>query len=156
MKILPNFKIAQKLPLAVLGAALVASAAVGIGSYVISSGTVSAMTEEKLETVAQQRADELGKALAAIKDDLVVTAATNTTITALGDIQMGWQQLIKDQTQKLQDVFIAQNPNPPDQRDQLVAPESKMGYVITHMKFHPAFQGQAGHAGTHAIGDDPR
>jgi methyl-accepting chemotaxis protein len=142
LKLLPNFRIAQKLPLAVLGAALVASAAIGVGSYVISSGTVSTMTEEKLEMVAQQRADALAKSLAAIKDDLVVTAATNTTITALGDIQMGWQQLIKDQTAKLQDVFIAQNPNPPDQRDQLIAPESKMGYVITHKKFHPAFQGQ--------------
>ena len=142
MKLLPNFKIAHKLPLAVLGAALVASAAIGIGSYAISANTVATMTEDKLEMVAQQRADELGKYLASVRDDLVVTAATNTTITALGDIQMGWQQLIKDQTAKLQDVFITQNPHPADQRDLLEAPESKMGYVITHKKFHPAFKGQ--------------
>ncbi len=142
MKLLPNFKIAQKLPLAVLGAALVASAAIGIGSYVVSSGTVSIMTEQKLEMVAQQRAEAIGEAFAAISEDLVVTATSAATGTALGEMLMSWKQLVKDQTATLQSVFVTGNPNPPDQREQLLKPDAKIGYSTTHAKYHPAFQSQ--------------
>ena len=37
---LPKFKIAQKLPLALVGSALLVSAGVGIASYLIGSSTV--------------------------------------------------------------------------------------------------------------------
>ena len=142
MALLPDFKIAQKLPLAVLGAALVASAAIGIGSYVVSSGTVTTMTRQTLEMVAQQRAEAVEDAFAAIEQDLVVTAASGTTATALGELQMSWKQLVKDQTATLQSVFVSGNPNPPEQREQLLKPDAKIGYSTTHAKHHPAFQGQ--------------
>src|SRR5690606_36072655 len=150
MKLFPELRIAQKLPLVVVGAALAASVAIGIGSYLIASSTVTALTEEKLETVALERARELRGFLEAVRDDLVVTAATNTTITLIGDIGMGWQQLISDQATKLQQHYIANNPNLPDERAAMDSAGVSIGYDMTHKKYHP---GLRGHMQTRGYGD---
>ena len=52
MSLLPRLKIAQVLPIALAGTALVASAAIGLGAYLIAAQTVTTMTEDKLSTVA--------------------------------------------------------------------------------------------------------
>ena len=57
MRLFPRLKIAQKLPIVVAGAALIASAVIGVGRYLIAANTVTAMTEDKLRTVAAQRAN---------------------------------------------------------------------------------------------------
>ena len=44
MPLLLRLKIAQKLPLVVAGAALLASAAIGLGAYGIAANTVSTLT----------------------------------------------------------------------------------------------------------------
>ena len=41
MAMLPRLKIAQKLPLVVVGAAFLACACVGIGAYLVSANTVN-------------------------------------------------------------------------------------------------------------------
>jgi methyl-accepting chemotaxis protein len=142
MKFGPHLKIAQKLPLVVVGAALVASAAIGIGSYLIGSATVTALTEEKLQTVALERARELGSYLSAVREDLIVTAATNTTIGLVGDIGMGWQQLIDKQADRLQEHYITNNPNAEDQRALMDSAGVNIGYDMTHKKYHPGFREQ--------------
>jgi methyl-accepting chemotaxis protein len=150
VKLFPSLKIAQKLPLAVIGAALAASAAIGVGSYMISAATVTTMTEEKLSTVAQERARELQTYLESIKNDLLVTAATETTITTIGDMGMVWKQLIENQTQKLQDAYIAGNTNPADQRELLLTSDKKTSYDGVHKKYHPGLMSQRQ---TRAYGD---
>ena len=59
MKLLPSLKIAQKLPIGVAGAALIASAVIGVGAYFIAANTVTAMTADKLVTVAAGRSRRL-------------------------------------------------------------------------------------------------
>ena len=58
MGLFPNLKIAQKLPLAVLGSALLVSAGVGIASYLIGSATVDQMSQRQMATVAAERANQ--------------------------------------------------------------------------------------------------
>ena len=52
MSVFPQLKIALKLPIAVIGSALLVSAGVGIASYLIGSATVDQMTRRQIETVA--------------------------------------------------------------------------------------------------------
>ena len=92
--------------LVAIGAAFVASAAIGAGSYGISASTVRALTEEKLTTVAQERARELSALLLAMRDDLLVTAVSGTTVTSLGNLALGWDQIGSGQTTALQQAFI--------------------------------------------------
>ncbi|MEO5804898.1 methyl-accepting chemotaxis protein [Devosia sp.] len=143
MKIIPQLKIAQKLPLAVVGVALLACMAVGVGSYWVSAGTVSRMTEEKLGTVAQERGRELSEFLKSVHDDLVVTAASNTTASSLANLGMGWDQM-KDQAATLQKAFIEANPNPADQRGLLDTGKLNQGvtYDMAHGRMNPGFRAQ--------------
>ena len=90
MKILPRLKMAQKLPLVVAGAALLASATVGILSYGIGASTVTAMTEDKLRTVAVSRAQALEDVLQSVKDDLLVTASSGGIVSGIQNLVVGW------------------------------------------------------------------
>ena len=65
-----RLKIAHKLPLALIGAALIACLCVGAGSYFVADRSVAGLTQEKMETMAQERARELGDYFAAAKEDL--------------------------------------------------------------------------------------
>ena len=94
MSWLPKFKIAQKLPLAMVGSALLVSVGVGLGSYVIGSGIVADMSARQMQTVASSHADKFSTYLKTIEADLVNSAATDsavmvrriTTITTAGRI----------------------------------------------------------------------
>ena len=143
MKLL-GLKIAQKLPIVVAGAALVASAVIGLAAYFIAAGTVTAMTEDKLRMVASQRADALGKLHESIKADLLVTASSGGTVSAIQNLAIGWPQVGADPTAILKDAFIAKNPNPADQRDLLDQGKLNQGitYDMAHQRLHPGFRSQ--------------
>lgn len=152
MRLLPRLKIAQKLPVVVAGAALIASAIVGVLSYGISAGTVTALTEDKLSTVAAERAKQLTDLLQATKDDLLVTAASANTVSALANLVIGWDQMGTDQTKVLQQAFITNNPNPEDDRDKLDQGKLNNGitYDMTHGRVQPGFRAQLH---SHGYGD---
>jgi methyl-accepting chemotaxis protein len=138
MKLPTRLRIAHKLPAAVVGAALLACAAMGVGGYLVSAATVTAMSEEKLRTVALERARELEAYLAGLREDLLVLAAEAATAQAFGELQMSFG-MTKDVTRRLQDGYIASNPNGPDERELLDASPLKIGYDSAHKRYHPNF-----------------
>ena len=139
-----RLKIAQKLPLVVAGAALVASVIVGVVGYVVSSQTVTAMTEDKLRTVAATRAAALEDLLKSVRSDLLVTAASGGTVSAIQNLMIGWSQLGTDPATTLRTAFITNNKNPPDQRDLMDQGKLNQGitYDMAHGRLHPGFRGQ--------------
>ena len=144
MTILPRLKIAQKLPLVVAGAALIASATVGVLSYTISANTVTALTQDKLQMVAQQRAGSLKDLLQSVKSDLLVTASSGGTVSAIQNLVIGWPQVGDDPTAVLKDAFIDKNPNSVDQRDMLDSGKLNKGvtYDMAHQRLNPGFRSQ--------------
>jgi methyl-accepting chemotaxis protein len=143
VKLFPTIRIAQKLPLAVVGAALVASAAIGIGSYLISASTVTAMTEDKLRTVAQQRANELTAFFSETASDLLVTAS-GSAANALSNLVIGWDQMGENITAQMHEAFIANNPHEPEQRANLDTGGLSKGitYDMAHGRIHPGLRAQ--------------
>src|SRR5689334_1178064 len=109
MNLVPRLRISQKLPVAIAGAALVASVIIGIGAYLIAANTVTSLTEDKLSAVAAERARGLSGMLEQMRDDLLVTAASGNTTSALANLVIGWDQIAKDQTAVLQKALIADN-----------------------------------------------
>ena len=144
MKLFPRLKIAQKLPIVVAGAALIASAVIGVGAYLIAAGTVTAMTEDRLRTVAAQRASALESQLEAIKADLLVTAASGGTVSAISNLAVGWPQIGDDPTAILRDAFITKNPHGAEERDLLNLGKLNKGmtFDMAHERLHPGFRGQ--------------
>jgi methyl-accepting chemotaxis protein len=152
MKLLPRLSIARKLPIVVAGAALIASAIVGVLAYEISANTVTTLTEDKLSTVAAERAAQIMQLLQATKDDLLVTAASASTVSAIQNLVIGWDQMGPDVTKTLQAAFIDNNPNPKGERDKLDQGKLNNGvtYDMTHGRVQPGFRAQL-HA--HGYGD---
>ena len=126
MRLVPRLNIAQKLPFALAGAALLASAIVGIGAYLIAANTVTALTEDKLATLAAERAHVLSSVWTDMRDDLLITAASGNTASALANLVIGWDNIGQDQTAVLQDAYITKNPNGEEERD-LVAFRRRAG-----------------------------
>jgi methyl-accepting chemotaxis protein len=143
MPFVSKLKIAQKLPAVVVGVALLSLACVGIGAYVVSSQTVVALTGAKLQSIAVERAQELQRAFETVRNDLVVTAASQTTATALRDFGTGWSQLdAGTQTATLQKAYITDNPNPAGKRQLYDNSDLAAGYAFTHNNYNPGFRRQ--------------
>jgi methyl-accepting chemotaxis protein len=144
VKLIPNLRIAQKLPLIVISAALVACAAIGIGSYLISAATVTTLTEDKLRTIAVQRANILRDFFSTTASDLVVTATSGSATNAISNLVIGWDQMGTGQTEQMQDAFIARNPNAPEERANLDQGGLNKGitYDMSHGRVHPGFRAQ--------------
>src|SRR5688572_24041033 len=92
---LPKFKIAQKLPLAMVGSALLVSAGVGLGSYFIGSSIVAEMSARQMQTVASSHADKFLTYLKTIEGDLVSSAATDSAVNAARDFSIAWKSFAK-------------------------------------------------------------
>jgi len=92
---LPNLKISQGLPLAVVGSAIVVGAGVGITSYFLAAGALDTQARQNLETLAFERANELSLSLQAIQSDLVRTAKSEPAQDAAAGFVSGWAEMSK-------------------------------------------------------------
>ena len=144
-----GLKIAQKLPLALVGSALVVSAGVGIASYLIGSSTVDQMSQRQMQTVATERAKEFTTYLESIQADLVNSAIAESVQTTIRDFAIAWgmfstQKPVADPVATLRGDYIERNPNPAGERQLLDASEAakKNNYDFLHSKVHPNFRRQ--------------
>ena len=72
--LIPQLRIAQKVPLAIIGGALLVSAAVGVVSYLVSSSTMEAMSQERLRAISIERAERVSNFLDGLTEDVVQLA----------------------------------------------------------------------------------
>ena len=148
----PNFKIAQKLPLALVGSALLVSAGVGIASYLIGSSTVDRMSIRQMQMAAGDRVKSFETYLETIEADLVNQAAAESVQTTLRDFAIGWGQFATsspaaDPITTLRANYIDNNPNAAGSRQALDTPAQapgakKWNYDFLHSKVHPNFRRQ--------------
>ncbi|WP_404401562.1 methyl-accepting chemotaxis protein [Pelagibacterium halotolerans] len=146
---LPQLRIAQKLPIAFLLSALIVSLGVGVVSYLIGSQTVSALTGRQLETISIERTRGVENFLGVLRDDVSALAGSDATATAVRDYGIAWNQLA-DPTAILQEAFIANNPNAPEERYLMDSADMRENYNFTHGRYHP---GMRSHALTRGYGD---
>ena len=85
-KFIPSLKLSQKLPLALVGSAIVVGAGVGIASYIIASSALEHQARQQLDTIAFERANQLGVYLRDVETDLVKTSGTETVQQAVANL----------------------------------------------------------------------
>jgi len=149
MGLIPSLKIAQKLPLAVLGSALLVSAGVGIASYLIGSSTVDQMSQRQMQTVAADRSARFTTFLASLESDLLNLAAAESSVTTMRDFNTGWGQYATnkppvDPGEALRKAYIENNPHPAGERQLLDVNEDKARSMwdFLHAKVHPLLRKQ--------------
>jgi methyl-accepting chemotaxis protein len=136
-----SMPIARKLPLALLGSALLVSLGVGIASYLIGSEALRNSAETNLTTLASERAAAVSTYLKSVEDDVVATSRSEASVQALRDFGGAWLQFKVDPTAEVRKLFVDDNPN----KDDLAALETlgtTGGYDVTHTRFHPGFRRQ--------------
>ena len=142
MKLFPQLRIAQKVPFAIVGGALVVSAAVGVVSYLIASSTMESMAQERLKAISIERAEKITAFLDGLADDVVQLANTALAQDTAKALQVTWTQL-DNPTEQLQKNFITDNPFPEGERWQLDLPEQKNAYSFGHKNAHPGLRSVA-------------
>jgi len=136
-----SMPIARKLPLALLGSALLVSLGVGLASYVIGSQALRSSAQTNLLTLASERASQVSTFLQSVEDDLVATSRSEATLQALRDFAGAWLQFKVDPTAEVRKLYVDDNPN----KDDLAALETlgtTGAYDVPHTRSHAAFRNQ--------------
>ena len=136
-----SMPIARKLPLALLGSALLVSVGVGLASYFIGSQALRNSAETNLLTLATERAAAVTTYLRSVEDDLVATSRSEATVQALRDFGGAWLQFKVDPTAEVRKLYVDDNPN----KDSLAALETlgtTGAYDVTHTRFHKGYRTQ--------------
>ena len=141
-----SMPIARKLPLALLGSALLVSLGVGLASYLIGSQALRSSAETNLMTLASERGSQVSTYLKSVEDDLVATSRSEATVQALRDFGGAWLQFKVDPTAEVRKLYVDDNPN----KENLAALDTlgtTGAYDVTHTRFHPGFRTQIGARG---------
>ena len=145
MKLFPSLRISQKLPLALIGSAVVVAAGVGIASYLIASNALEAQARQQLATIAFERANQLATHLHNVEVDLVKTADADFTKQALGNFAQAWvalDGLEGGAAKQLRDKIFSTDPAERAQIEVLdgVPP----AYAQSHKRYQPVYRDQIG------------
>jgi methyl-accepting chemotaxis protein len=136
-----SMPIARKLPLALLGSALLVSLGVGTASYLIGSQALRTSAETNLTTLASERAAAVSTYLKSVEDDLVATSRSEASVQALRDFGGAWLQFKVDPTAEVRKLYVDDNPD----KENLAALETlgtTGAYDVTHTRFHKGFRSQ--------------
>ena len=139
---LPSMRISAKLPMVVVGGAMVVGLGIGISSYLTAENSMETQAQRHLEISAERARDELSTFMHHVERDLHLVATNPVTAQALAGFRRAWSMLDAP-TQELQDAYIENNPHPIGQKDQLVQATSGQMYDSIHATFHPWFQNLA-------------
>jgi methyl-accepting chemotaxis protein len=142
---LPTFKIAQKLPLVLVGSALVVGLGIGIAAYTLGLQTVEAQRQQSFEASVQSAADMAADYLRNVQIDLVQHADWPDTFTQIDNMMQIWnQQKLSnlDPSKSLQFSYIKnKNAKPQWERIQVDSVGAMGGqYDAQHKRFHPAWR----------------
>ncbi|MHA6300218.1 methyl-accepting chemotaxis protein [Devosia sp. CAU 1758] len=144
MKFIPQLKIAQKLPLALVGSALVVSAGVGIASYLIGLGTVTEQRNQSMQASLNTATSLVSDYYSSAEVDLRLFVQRSDTVTAMKNMTRAMDELrmgLKERAAiQLQTAYVTDNPNPDDRA--AVDSVGAMGasYDPVHKRYHPGFR----------------
>jgi len=115
---LPKFQIAQKLPLALIGSALVVGLGIGAAAYMIGLQTVDQQRQERMDASIQSGLDQVQSYFDNVAVDLKLFAARADTVTQIENMTRAFTALnIQGHgTEMLQMSFITNDPHPPARR----------------------------------------
>ena len=145
MRLVPSLRLSQKLPLALIGSAIVVAAGVGIASYLIASSALEAQARQQLATIAFERANQLATYLQTVQLDLSKTGRATATRTATNNMAQGWQGMelqggVGNASKTLKAVFAGMDPAERLATD--VPKGAPPDYTQNHKRYQPVFREQ--------------
>ena len=137
--LLSRMTIATKLPVFVVGLALVSGAVTGVIAYLRAEQALEDAAFNKLEAVRDGRVAQLDDYLGTIAEDLTVLSESSTVQQALMGFRSGWD-IVENPQETLQELYIHDNPHPAGRRDELDTADDGSMYSRSHNRLHPWFR----------------
>jgi len=134
---LTKLKLAQKLPLTIVGCSLIAALGVGISTYMQATSALDDAAHSKFAATLAGRGDSFAQYMGSIQKDLEIMADSPHIHSAIHDFSRAWDTLGTDPTGYLQEVYIASNPHPESSRYLLDEGSDGSFYSKLHAKYHP-------------------
>ncbi|MFA7415200.1 MAG: methyl-accepting chemotaxis protein [Rhizobium sp.] len=107
-------------------------------AYFTSSSIFERQMYRSMESTLTFRGDMLTEQLTQLENQATSIAKIESLQQSLTSLKSGWNTIVKnsgDARAELQDVFVAKNPNPADEREKLLKPEGPSGfYYSAHEK----------------------
>lgn len=135
-----KLKISRKLPLIMTGLAALTALVTGVFATTIATRQAIHGTENKMEALESSRAHALESYLRSIEEDLSVLAHNEYVRQALYDFTLGWDELGYNQTERLQKLYIHDNPNETGKKEELDYATDDSLYTRVHARYHPWFR----------------
>ncbi len=144
MNLFPRLRIAQKLPLALVGSALVVSAGVGLSSYFIGLSTVQQQRDAAMQASLATASSMVNDYFKSAEVDLRLFVQRSDTVTAMKNLDRAFNELRMGLGEKaslqLQAAYVTENPNPEDRAALDSAGAKGATYDAPHKRFHPGFR----------------
>jgi len=137
---LNRLNLSLKFGLISVAGCLVLGLALGISASVQSGSAARQATEERLAAIVLDRETVLVDYIAQIGDDLRTTATNPNTLAALTAFHDGYHDLGNVPTERLQQLYIEDNPHPTGEKENLDQASDGSSYSRAHGRFHPWFR----------------
>ncbi len=135
-----KLKVSQTVPLMIMLSALLTGVSVGFISYYQATQTLVHDVELKMTSLIEARKHELKAYLGSIQEDLNIMSSNVGVTYAMTDFSTAWNQIGDNPVQKLQKLYIQDNPHPTGQKENLDAAGDGSRYSAVHKKHHPWFR----------------
>ncbi len=139
---LSKLQISQKLPLLIVGLAILSAVVTGFITVNKARGDLIRAAEEKLVALQASRVNALSNYLGSIEQDLSSLSKNAYVREALLDFIYAWDELGLQGSQEkiLKRLYITDNPNPTGSKEELDYAKDGSLYSKTHAEYHPWFR----------------
>lgn len=105
----------------------------------MARNALSGQSNLAFNQLLSDKSERLHKWLDSVRTDIHILAEIGTTRTAVEAFSAGWQDLGTDQQATLQRLYIAENPFPIGEKDQLRVATDGSSWSNAHGRFHSDF-----------------
>lgn len=140
---LSNVKISIKLPAILVTLTLVSILVTGLLAYTKSAENMTNAAEDSMETLIDSRTASIKNLLNGIRQDLGILSSNQMVKDALVELAVDYEDIGAehgDATTFLQKLYIDDNPNKANARDELQRGDSEDVYNDTHERYHAWFR----------------
>ncbi|WP_411889505.1 methyl-accepting chemotaxis protein [Yoonia sp. SDW83-1] len=134
-----RLKLKYKMPILIGVPTLVLMIAVSALSIVTAQSALTTQRNVAFEQLLEDKTIGLQKWLSAVEQDIRILADDTTTQQAIMAFRGGWAQLGDQPKQRLQRLYITDNPNPVGQKDKLIDADDGSAWSGAHATFHDSF-----------------
>lgn len=134
-----DIRISTKLPLVILGSALLVGIGIGIASYQATKSSLIQMADEQLSASATVAHRKFEAFVETVEREIHIVATNPMTAQAAIEFDQSWDALASP-SEHLQAAYIDNNPFPIGEKDRLDQAETGEMYDQVHAVYHPWFR----------------